>query len=483
MKTIKTLFLLLVFSTAVFYSCSDDNSIATADAAKESIAIRTVLNKLKLENTVGPNRSAQVNADSANPMLCFEFVFPITFSYSNGTVITATSLEGLLEILNNESPALYLSAVVFPFQVQYGGAVHSIDNEADLIALILQCGLPTFNDDLQYSYCFDIVFPINANSNGQSITIHSQEELNSYLDNPANAEADIVFPISIVNQNQTTVINSIYEFYMAVNKCNEFDCICTQDYMPVCVQTPTGIIEFANTCYALCAGFDQNNFVPCNGSSDCSISNVVATPGACSTNGTYELTIDFDAVNPTAPNFQVYTSGNELLGTYSIASLPVTIPNFPFSLTAIPNDNCQIRIGANCSAIANWIKPNCNGVCICPTDYNPVCVQTPVGIRQFDNACWAMCEGFTQADFVTCPAPNFGELLGTCFNIVYPVNVQYQGAVVTVNSNGELLQYWNATMQPAMPSMVYPITATFGNSVYTFASQAAFQSQIELSCP
>ncbi|NHM07375.1 hypothetical protein G4D82_09095 [Flavobacterium sp. CYK-4] len=483
MKTIKTLLLLVVFSAVTFYSCSDEKSIVSSDAAVESTAMRTVLNKLKLENTVGPNRSAQVNADSANPMLCFEFVFPITFAYNNGTLITASSLEGLLEILNNESPALHLTAVVFPFQVQYGGAVQTINDEADLIALIIQCGLPTFDDDLQHTYCFDIVFPITAVANGQSVTINSQEELNAYLNNPATTEANIVFPITIVNQNQTIVLNSIYDFYNAVNDCNDNNCICTQEYVPVCVQTPTGIVEFANTCYAMCAGFTQNDFISCNGSGDCSITNVVATPGACSANGTYELTIDFDSVNPTAPNFQVFTSGNELLGTYSIASLPVTIPNFPYSLTTIPNDNCQIRIGANCSAIANWIKPNCNGICTCPTDYNPVCVQTPVGIRQFDNACWAQCEGFTQNDFVTCPAPNFGELLGNCFNIVYPVNVQYQGALVTVNNNGELLQYWNPVNQPIMPAMSYPITATFGNSVYTFANQAAFQSQIELSCP
>jgi hypothetical protein len=64
----------------------------------------------------------------------------------------------------------------------------------------------------------------------------------------------------------------------------------------------------------------------------------------------------------------------------------------------------------------------------------------------------------------------------------YPVSVQYQGAVQQVFSNGELLQYWN-TANGWMPIMNYPIIVTFGNTVYTFANQAAFESQIAISCP
>lgn len=481
MKTIKTLLLLVVFSAAAFYSCSDDNSIAASEPAVQSTALRTVLNKLKLVYSVGPNRSSEVNATPPNPTLCFDFVFPMTFSYNNGTAITATSLDGLLEILNNESSTLYLSGVVFPFQVQYSGAVHSVNNEAELIALVIQCGLPTFNDDLQHSYCFDIVFPVTLMSNGQIVAIGSQEELNSYLNNPSTTEADIVFPITIVNQNQTIVLNSVYDFYAAVNDCNDNQCICTQEYMPVCVQTPNGIIEFANMCYALCAGYTQNDLVSCNGNTTCDISNVVATPGLCTANGTYELTIDFDSVNTNATTFMVYANNQTAFGPYHIASLPVTIPNFPYSLTTIPNDSCVISLGANCTATATWIKPNCNGVCICPAVVNPVCVQTATGVVKFQNDCLAICAGYSQNDFVTCTY-NFGSLLGSCFTINYPVTVQGFGAVVTVTNNGELLQYWNPSSGP-MPNMTYPIVVNFGGAVYTFANQAEFEDQIRISCP
>ena len=45
-------------------------------------------------------------------MLCFEFVFPITFSYNNGTVISAASLDGLLDILNNEDRIAFRDALL-----------------------------------------------------------------------------------------------------------------------------------------------------------------------------------------------------------------------------------------------------------------------------------------------------------------------------------------------------------------------------------
>ena len=47
MKTIKILLLLVAFSTATFYSCSDENAIKNESSAQKSTALRTVLNKLK----------------------------------------------------------------------------------------------------------------------------------------------------------------------------------------------------------------------------------------------------------------------------------------------------------------------------------------------------------------------------------------------------------------------------------------------------
>ncbi|WP_309641510.1 hypothetical protein [Flavobacterium sp.] len=493
MKTIKILLLLVAFSTVTFYSCSDENSIKNETVSQKSIALRTVLNKLKAENAA-PNRGAIISATPANPMLCFEFVYPITFSYNNGTAITATSLDGLLDILNNESSTLYLEGVVFPFQVQSGGAVQTITNEADLIALIIQCGLPTFNDDLQHTYCFDIVFPIHVGSGGQLVTIGSQTDLNAYLNNPnSGSEADIIFPISVTYQNQITVIHSVYEFYDMVNNCNSSTCICTQEYAPVCVHTPNGgYLEFGNLCYALCAGYTQNDIVACGPVTECLITDLTAVPGDCNPiGGSYALTINFNAGNTTATHFEVWANDNSVLGVYPIASLPVTIPNYPPSILGIPFAIVKVVINENneqCSATQQFNIPICNGVCTCPPEDNPVCVQTSAGITHYANPCLAACDGFTPNDFVNCnpvTTHTFGQLLGTCFQIMYPVNVQHLGAIVTAHNDVELLQYWNPLVSSPMPVMIYPITVTFLNTnmTYTFANQQAFQNQINISCP
>lgn len=467
--------LLVAFSAATFYSCSDENAIKNETTAQKSIALRTVLNQLKRDNTAG--RSAV--AATPPTALCFEFVFPITFSYNNGTAITASTLEGLLQILNNESPSLHLDGIVFPFQVQTNGAVQTVADEGDLIALIIQCGLPTFNDDLQFSYCFDIEFPIQIATGGQIVTIHSQTELNTYLTNPnSGVEAQIVYPISVINQNQTVVIHNVFEFYDIVNSCSQNECICTLEYLPVCVNTPNGTVEFSNLCFAMCAGYTQNDIVQCAVNPNCTITSPSAVVGDCTpTGGSYQLTINFEA-DTNANQFEVWTSGGTLLGTYQLGLLPLTL-NYPMSLTAIPTDYLTIRISETCTETITWTKPNCN--CICTTEVLPVCVQTPVGIFTYGNACLAQCDGFTSADFVNCTY-NFGELLGSCFTINYPVYVQTAGALVTITNNGELLQYWQPTVGP-MPIMNYPITVIFGNSIYTFANQAAFESQINISCP
>ncbi|MFN9111232.1 MAG: hypothetical protein ACK5XN_14315, partial [Bacteroidota bacterium] len=400
MKSIKLFLLLLTVCSVAFYSCSDSSPIENEVTTQESIALRTVLNKLKIENTVRPNRNANIGNPPA--MLCFEFVFPMTFSFNNGTVVTAANLDGLLNILNNESPNLYLEGVVFPFQVQIAGAVQTITNEDDFIALIIQCGLPTFNNDLQYSYCFDIVFPINIAANGQLVTINSQTALNAYFANPNSGnEAQIVYPITVINQNETIVVNNIYEFYQLVNSCNDNQCICTLEYAPVCVQTANGIVEYSNACFAQCAGFTQNDFINCNPTTDCSITNLTTTVGACNPDGSYALTIDFDYQNTSATTFQVWNSGNQLVGTYQLSDLPVTIASYISSDATIPSDYLDVRISQSCIASQQWTKPVCNG-CICTTEVNPVCVMVNGQIVTYGNPCLAQCDGYTPNQFVNC---------------------------------------------------------------------------------
>lgn len=393
MKKIKLLLLFLTVSATLFYSCSDSNPVENKAIASKSISLRSTLNYLKKANNIAGKNTVSTQ-DQA---LCFNFVYPITLSYNNGTQITVANFAGLLEILTSENSTLYIEGIVFPFQVQQEGAITTITNETEFFALLQDCANVQVVNDFVFDFtCYSIVYPIQIiNANNQTVTITTQAELMQYASatptGTSTYQLNLVFPISVIQNNQTILINDLYGFFELNNDCNPTsDCVCALVYEPVCVYTGNGVVEYSNACFAQCDGYDQNDFVDCNSS------------------------------------------------------------------------------------------------CPCPENFDPVCVQTTVGVVQYDNACKAECDGFTSADFITCgvaPNPTFGQNLGTCFTISYPVQIQSQGALITANSNGEVLQYWFPT-QSAYPAFNYPITVTFSGSTTatTVTSQSVFQSLVAQHC-
>ena len=346
MKKIKILLLLLTVAVGGFYSCTENDPVENEGVTSKSIALRTTLNEIKKANNI----SGKNGFETQDQAFCFNFVFPLTLSYNDGTVITVATYDGLIEILTNETETLFIVGIAFPFQVQEEGAITTIDDEAEFYALIQSCGFSPINDDVLQFSCFQLVFPISViNSNGTTIVVHTQGEFESLL--ISGAVVDIVFPISVIQANETILINNLYELFDLYDECD------------------------GNT-----------------------------------------------------------TS------------------------------------------------------CICTTDVNPVCVQTANGTVMYSNACLAQCDGFTEADFVSCDpilTTNFGNGLGSCFTMNYPVQVQHQGALVTVNNDGELLQYYFPSWS-SIPALVYPITVNFstptGPIAYTFANQASFDAAIINNC-
>lgn len=480
MKTIKLLFLLLAFSAVTFYSCSDENPINnTVAATQKSIALRTSLNEIKKANEI----SGKTNTTLTNPF-CFEFVYPLSLSFNNGTVVTVANFTGLIDLLASENSAFYLEGIHFPFQVAYGGSLHTINSESDFVSLIIMCGFNPINVDLHNTFCFDFVFPIAITIGDDVMQVfENAQELEDYLNNPNNgSESNLVFPLSVTYQGQVVVIHNLYEFYEMVNNCDTTTCICTQEYAPVCIQTPNGIVEYGNMCYALCAGYSQNDVVPCNWSQICQLSNLAVTFGDCDPNGAHQVNINFSYGNmPSNTQFEVRNDAGQVQGTFTLSQLPLTTTYFP-TLAAIP-DFLEIGIVGepNCQLNNTNATPPCN-ICTCPTVIDPVCVLTSAGLIQYQNSCIAECAGHTPNEFTNCGIVpnNFGTQLGSCFHINYPVEIQTGGTVVLAHNDGEVLQYW--TPVQVMPQFGYPITVTFNNTIYTFANQAAFQAQIAVSC-
>ncbi|MEO5775428.1 MAG: hypothetical protein ABIQ27_00905 [Flavobacterium sp.] len=350
MKKIKILLLLLTVTVAGFYSCTDNNPVENEVVTTKSISLRTTLNEVKKANNINGKNTTSTQ----DQLLCFNFVYPINLSYNNGTVISVASYNGLIEILSNETSALYIDGIEFPFQVQHEGAITTIHNEEEFFALIQDCTFYTVNNTVLDFTCYSIVFPISViNANNETILVNNQTELVELVSaNPAGTvsyQLNIVFPISVVQNDETIVIHNLYEFFALNNDCPSSDCICTADYSPVCVHTATGIVEYSNACHAECDGFTAADFVNCN---------------------------------------------------------PVV-------------------------------------------------------------------------------SIDFGSVLGTCFNMSYPVQIQYQGALQTVNNNDNLLQYYFPA-QSSIPAFHYPVTATFntatGPHTIVITSQAQFEAAIANNC-
>jgi hypothetical protein len=322
--------------------------VANEVVTTKSISLRTTLNEIKKANNI----SGKNGFSTQDQAFCFNFVFPINLSYNNGTVVTVSSYEGLIAVLASETTTFYFEGIQFPFQVQQEGTIITIDDEAEFFALILDCNFHTVNSFVFDFTCYEIVFPISVvNANGETIVVNNQTELvqmsASTPTGTVTYQLDIVFPVSVIQNNETIVINSLYEF------------------------------------------FDLNNDCPSN-------------------------------------------------------------------------------------------------QCIITTEYAPVCVQTTIGIVEYSNPSHAACDGFTPSDFVSCdpPAGDFASLLGTCFNFHYPIQVEHQGAIVTVNSDSELLQYYFPNQAPN-PAFVFMVVIYFTDdpiNAVLATSQVSFEAAIAAHC-
>lgn len=497
MHFLKYIIGLLFFSLFLFNACQDDDYMDLNNndlSRQESITLQTMLNQIERQISNG------VSSNSPQDSLCFQFVYPIRLIYNTQNIITINGFNGLVEVLNNQSSQLYVTGIVMPFQVILHNQTQTINTQNELISLLESCDFLTINEEIINTFCFDIFFPIVITAqNGQNINIDNIAGFQSFLATQSNTyQAEIVFPIIVIYQNNYVLIHNLYEFYEMVDNCTTSSCNCYAVYSPVCIQTPNGIVEFGNMCYAACEGYDQNDIVPCNNGGNCNIFNLDITTGNCGNNDNFSLTLDFDYNNPQSEFFEVYARDSvagspafwDYKGVYPLSQMPITIQSVSDAETTYQSIKVQIKDHPNCYLVEEFLSPNCGGNdgCICPSVYAPVCVQGPNGIITFENACHAECEGYTQANFIQCPTPtiNFGQSLGTCFTIALPEQIEHNGNLITVNSNGDILQYYHPSVAP-IPNFVYPVVLTFANTAtgsqtITVNSQNQFISLIDQYC-
>ena len=341
--------MLLTVSVAGFYSCTDNNPVENEIVTTKSISLMTTLNEFKKAN--GSTQKNGLNPQ--DEMAYFDFVYPITLSYNNGTVISVSSLNGLLEILSNETNSLYIDGIEFPFQVETGTTITTITNEASFFTLIQSFDFYTLNDTVFDFTCYDIVYPISiVNANNQTVVITNQEALLNLVTNQNGTtityQLNIVFPISVIQDNQTVTINNLYEFFALNNDCPSSDCNCPAVYEPVCVNDPTNFITytFSNACQAECAGYTAADFVNCNNSG----TSIWFTLGSCF-NIAYPVQVQIGGTTQTVTNnnqllYAIFPSANNASLVFPVT---VTVIATNTQFTFMDQATMDATLGAICN--------------------------------------------------------------------------------------------------------------------------------------
>ncbi len=107
-----------------------------------------------------------------------------------------------------------------------------------------------------------------------------------------------------------------------------------------------------------CGDFIEIGPVDCGISGDCQITDLVAVPGSCHQDNTYNLWLNFDFENATNLYFDVFYEG-QLIDFFPLTSLPVVIPHFESN--SEPQQEIKVCINdmPDCCATYSFIDPQC----------------------------------------------------------------------------------------------------------------------------
>ncbi|WP_299523144.1 hypothetical protein [Winogradskyella sp.] len=164
MKKIKLGFLSFTFALLALTSCTNNEPVVQdQQVTEESQSIVTSLNQLSQQ--VDPNGNFTSQSNPAGNVVfdfCFDFVYPLTLSYNNGTTVTVESLNDLVNVILNSNQELFVNGIAFPFDVEVYNedtdaiVIVTIDDEDDFIDLLDDCDF----DDFEECACYEVYDPV-----------------------------------------------------------------------------------------------------------------------------------------------------------------------------------------------------------------------------------------------------------------------------------------------------------------------------------
>ena len=121
--------------------------------------------------------------------------------------------------------------------------------------------------------------------------------------------------------------------------------------------------------------------------------------------------------------------------------------------------------------------------CFCTEEYDPVCIDITdldgeLFTISYPNACYAICDGFTEDDFSEECQQDYDSGTNECFEFVYPISIILdEGEPVSVNSREEL---FNATYGAYHIDLVLPLDIIIeGGTVVTINDYYELENIIE----
>ena len=303
-------------------------------------------------------------------------------------IVTVNSIEELVNVIINSSQELYITGVVFPFDVTLYDIesneliIQTINNEEEFSNLIANC---YFNDPCICTEEYDpVCVEIIANDSLIVITFPNscyafcEGFTESDLVNCENNTECTIYDLEVITGdcNDDNTYNMTINFqYEEIGELEFFDLYARNDeligYFPLS-SLPLTIINFPSSgenydFVKVCINDNLDcckeiEWLPpnCNGQgSNCEITSLDVVAGECNDDGsTYNLLLDFDFENTNGQEFfEIYFRDDVFYDYFQLSALPITINDFPSS--GLENDFIKIVINdmPECSENIEWINP------------------------------------------------------------------------------------------------------------------------------
>ncbi len=190
---------------------------------QESASVKSVINSLKnaASQSGNANSDQEQTTYAIDNFLCFDFVYPISVIYNDGTIQSVANDNEFAEAITNQSNRNYIVDFVYPFDILNEGVVTTINDETDFMDAIDSC-FTLVDFTLAQMSCFELVFPVSVEmSDGSVATANNQQEFENLFGSESEYPIDMVYPFDIIESDTTITINNMIEFQDALFSCNQ----------------------------------------------------------------------------------------------------------------------------------------------------------------------------------------------------------------------------------------------------------------------